>query len=145
MSTRLYSLDVLRGLDMFLQTVIGPLVTAHMSARLFPKSVLFAVALLGCGFAVGDEAFDPKADPRACVAQILKRQMRRYSKFSNVPASFFDFAEMGGALDSDPSEILPLLDRYDVARGAFAKEFARLKPFFEPAAVKKLAAWTGFE
>ena len=98
MSTRLYSLDVLRGLDMFLLTVIGPLVTAHMSARLFPKSVLFAVALLGCGFAVGVETPDPKADPRACVA-----------------------------------------------RGAFAKEFARLKPFFEPAAVKKLAAWTGLE
>ena len=29
MTTRLYSLDVLRGLDMFLLTVIGPLVTAY--------------------------------------------------------------------------------------------------------------------
>ena len=79
------------------------------------------------------------------VAQILKRQMRRYSKFSNVPTSFFDYAETGTDLDYDPTAIHALLERYDVARAAFAKEFKRLAPYFEPAAVKKLAAWLGFD
>ena len=75
------------------------------------------------------------------VSDELKRQMRRYSKFANVPGSFFDFAQFGDCLEQDLPSAHALLDRYEAGRRAFAKDFERLRAHFEPDPARRIAAY----